>query len=59
VAVKLESLYWRRRLGQFRQLLQYAKSSGLDSPEVRAWARKGLLPDWVIRLKDSLAARGG
>jgi glycosyltransferase involved in cell wall biosynthesis len=58
VVVKLESLYWRRRLDQFRQLLQYAKSSGLDSPEIRAWARRGLLPDWVIRLKDSLAARG-
>ena len=54
VAIKLESLYWRRRLPEFRQLLAYAKSHGLDSPEIRAWRRRSLMPDRLVRLKDRL-----
>ena len=54
VSVKLESLYWRRRLPEFRQLLAYAKSHGLNSPEIRAWRRRSLMPDSLVKLKDGL-----
>lgn len=58
VAVKLESLYWRRRLGEFRELLLYASQAGLDGPGIRRWRKRSRLPDWVIRLKDRLSGGG-
>jgi len=54
VSVKLESLYWRRRLSEFRQLLVYAKSHGLSNAQIRAWRRRSLMPDRLIKLKDHL-----
>ena len=65
VAVKLESFYWQRRLGDFRALLEYAQAEGIQSPRIDAWQRRARWPDWLIRLKDRLggsadrpAARG-
>lgn len=55
VAIKLESLYWRRRLDDFRQLLDYAREQKLDSDDIRAWRRRARWPDWVIHFKDRLA----
>ena len=57
-AVKLESLWWRRSLDDFRQLLAYADEQGLDSPAIRTWRRRGRLPDWLIRVKDRLRGQG-
>lgn len=54
VAVKLESLYWRRRLDDFRQLLTYARSHELDSAQIRAWRRRGRVPRWLIHLRDRI-----
>ncbi len=56
VAIKLKSLYWQRRLEEFRQLLQYAKSQQLENPEIRLWRRRAATPDWLIWLKDRLAS---
>jgi glycosyltransferase involved in cell wall biosynthesis len=52
VSVKLESLYWRRRLPEFRQLLEYAEKEKLDSQGIRGWRSKARFPDWLIQLKD-------
>ena len=56
VATKLESLYWRRELQHFRDLLRYAREQDLDSPEIRTWATKGYWPNWTIRLRDRLTS---
>jgi len=56
VSVKLESLYWKRKLDQFRQLLDYAKTQQLDSPDIRDWRRRSRVPNWLIRFKDRLAS---
>lgn len=55
VAVKLESLWWRRSLGDFRGLLDYAKEHDLDGPTIQQWRRRARWPDWVIGLKDRLS----
>ncbi len=52
VAVKLESLYWKRRLDDFRSLLAYAQEQGLDSPDIQLWRKRARWPDWVIHAKD-------
>jgi glycosyltransferase involved in cell wall biosynthesis len=57
VAVKLESLYWKRRLPEFRELLAYADEAKLRSPSLDAWRSRARWPDWAIRLKDKLAGR--
>lgn len=54
VAMKLESLYWRRNLKGFRELLGYAKEEGFDNAAIQRWRRKSRWPDWVIRVKDRL-----
>jgi len=54
VAVKLESLYWKRRLSEFRELLAYADEAKLSSTSLDAWRKRGRWPDWMIRLKDKL-----
>ncbi len=56
VHIKLESFYWQRRLKEFRQLLQYAKSQQLDNPDIRLWRRRAAAPDWLIRFKDRLTS---
>lgn len=50
--VKLESLYWRRSLGEFRQLLDYAAAHDIDSPAIQQWRKRSRWPNWLIRLKD-------
>ena len=55
VAVKLESLYWRRRLDDFNDLLAYARKEGLQNPQILEWERRSKVPDWMIRLKDRLS----
>jgi glycosyltransferase involved in cell wall biosynthesis len=55
VAVKLESLYWRRKLGEFRRLLVYAASHKLDSPAIRDWRARARFPDWLIHLRDRVS----
>lgn len=52
VRVKLESMYWRRRLKDFRALLAYADEEGLDNEQIRQWRRRSRWPDWVIRARD-------
>lgn len=54
VAVKLESLWWRRNLPEFRKLVQYASDNHLDGPEIQPWQRKARWPHWLIRLADTL-----
>jgi len=54
VEVNLESLYWRRQLADFRQLLNYARENNLDSPGITRWRQKARWPDWAIRLKNRL-----
>jgi glycosyltransferase involved in cell wall biosynthesis len=54
VGVKLKSLYWRRNLPAFRDLLAYANEMKLDNAEIAAWRRRGRWPNWLIRLKDLL-----
>ncbi|MEX2213436.1 MAG: glycosyltransferase [Phycisphaeraceae bacterium] len=54
VGVKLESLYWRRNLPGFRELLAYADENKLDNDVIRAWRKRARWPNWVIRLKDRL-----
>lgn len=56
VAVKLESFYWRRRLDDFRRLLNYASEHDLDTPRIRAWRKQDRWPHWMIHLKDRLTA---
>ncbi len=58
VAVKLGSLYWRRRLKEFRQLLAYAREEQIDSGEIRDWRRRAMVPDWLIRWKDRVGSSG-
>ena len=57
VAVKLESLWWRRNLADFRRLLDYAKENSLDGPLIEPWQRRARWPDWVIHLKDRFSDR--
>ncbi len=52
VAVKLQSLWWRRNLPAFRELLAYAEEQKLDNADIQAWRNKARWPNWVIRLKD-------
>jgi glycosyltransferase involved in cell wall biosynthesis len=52
--LKLESLYWRRRLNDFRALLHFADEKGVDSPGIRRWRRRAWCPDWLIRMKDRI-----
>jgi len=54
VGVKLKSLYWRRNLPAFRDLLSYADEMKLDSEEIARWRKRGRWPNWVIRFKDWL-----
>lgn len=54
VEVKLESLYWKRHLTEFRKLLAYAHENHLDSPAIARWRRKARWPDWVVNLKERL-----
>ncbi len=54
VAVKLQSMYWRRLLDDFRALLEYAADEGLTNEEIEGWRKRARWPDWVIRLKDRL-----
>jgi glycosyltransferase involved in cell wall biosynthesis len=58
LALKLESLYWRRKLKDFRALLRFADEQDLDSPAIRNWRRKARWPGWVIGLKDRLTGSG-
>jgi len=58
IEIKLESLYWRRRLDDFRGLLAFAGEKGIASPEIDAWRRRARVPNWLIRLKDRMSARG-
>ena len=58
VEVKLESLYWKRRLKEFRQLLKYAEEQRLGSAGLDEWRRKASWPDWIIRAKDRIAPAG-
>ena len=56
VALKLGSLYWKRRLGEFRQLLAFAQEHRLDNADIRQWRRRSRLPDWLILMKDKLTS---
>ena len=55
VRLKLESLYWNRRLPAYRALLRFALDRYPDDPALRPWIRRARLPDWLIRGKDRLA----
>ncbi len=55
VALKLESLYWRRKLDEFRQLLRYAGEQGLENETINRWRRKARWPNALIRLKDRVS----
>ncbi len=52
LAIKLESLWWRRRLKEFRELLAYADEAGLRNSDIEQWRRKARWPNWLIRIKD-------
>lgn len=54
IAVKLKSLYWRRNLPAFRELIVYADQMKLDNAEIARWRKRGRWPNWMIRLKDWL-----
>ncbi|MCC5830804.1 MAG: glycosyltransferase family 2 protein [Phycisphaeraceae bacterium] len=58
VACKLESLWWRRKLEDFRRLLEYAREQNLDNPVIRQWRRRAKWPIWLVRLKDRLGSVG-
>jgi len=58
IAVKLESLYWKRRMSEFRQLLKYAQENGLDNEAIQGWRRRARVPDWALRMKDRLTGGG-
>jgi len=55
---KLQSLYWRRKLDQFRDVLDYADRSHLDTPAIREWQRRGRVPAWLLRVKDMFDLTG-
>lgn len=57
IELKLESLYWRRRLTDFRELLKFASDKRINSRAISHWKRRALLPDWLIRFKDWLGGR--
>jgi len=59
VSLKLKSLYWRRNLSAFRNLLAYANENGLDGSDITLWRRRARWPDWVIRAKDMLSRSAG
>lgn len=59
VALKLQSLYWRRNLEAFRDLLQYASENQFDNADIRHWRKKARWPNWLIRAKDRLDSRRG
>lgn len=52
---KLKSTYWRRRLPQFRALLDYADEAGFASPRIEQWRKRRNFPGWLIWVKDRLA----
>lgn len=54
VALKVKSLYWRRNLPAFRDLLAYASEMKLDNAEITTWRKRSRWPNWVIRFKDWL-----
>ncbi len=54
IELKLQSLYWRRRMGDFRTLLAFAEEHHLRSMGITAWRRRARVPDWLIHLKDRL-----
>ena len=56
IAIKLQSLYWKRQLDEFRQLLRYADQHHLDSPNLRQWRRRALWPNWLIHFRDRLSS---
>jgi glycosyltransferase involved in cell wall biosynthesis len=60
VALKLQSLYWRRNLTGFRELIGYADEKQFDNEDIRHWKQKARWPNWMIRLKDRIdQMRGG
>ena len=54
----LESLYWNRKLTEFREVLSLADKFAYDSQVVRQWRRRARWPNWAIRLKDRLSFSG-
>ena len=52
VAVKLQSLWWRRNLPAFRELLAYAQQEKLNNADIQSWRAKARFPDWIIHCKD-------
>jgi glycosyltransferase involved in cell wall biosynthesis len=56
VEAKLKSLYWRRELDQFRELLEYAEENKFDSRDISEWRRRKRFPNWLIRARDVLPA---
>lgn len=52
LAIKLESLWWQRRLKEFRALLTYATDANLNNDDIEQWRKKSRWPNWLIRLKD-------
>lgn len=54
VAIKLESMWWQRRLPEFRQLLSYADEMSFNNAAIERWKQKSRWPNWLIRLKDRL-----
>jgi len=59
VALKLQSLYWRRNLPAFRDLLAYADELKLSNGDIESWRQRSRWPNWVIRFKDWIdRARG-
>lgn len=54
LAVKLQSLYWRRQLKDFRRLLDYARQQRIHGRQIDLWRKRSRWPDWVIRLHDRL-----
>ena len=57
--IKLESLWWRRQLPAFRDLLDYVEEARFDTPAIRAWMKKARWPDWLIRVKDWVDGKRG
>lgn len=59
VGLKLKSLYWRRNLPAFRELLAYADEMHLSNGEIQSWRKRGRWPNWVIRFKDWVDRKRG
>lgn len=57
VACKLESMWWRRQLGDFRKLLAYADKEGIDGDCLKPWRKRARWPAWLVGLKDRLTSK--